>query len=307
MAVKTTQQLYDERRKLYEQQYEQQRLEAERAKESSLSTIKDTMAGQQQAYQQGIQQAGEDSFSRGRNLMRSLANRGLATSGLMQLGDVQSKVATGKTLTGLATANADVLKSGAKMKSDIYDAYQSAVASNNYDLASKLLASDESLAAQVAAEKASTTQNSEDVLAAKLEIQNAAASGQYTTEQIAKMVKDYEEVYGSLGYEYETPEDVLRQESYDTKFKEKLDWGALNPFGGTDWIGKYRFNIGGTASNYDTIEDAVNAVKDMYTGSPYLDKIEIKSTDEGKTIKFYVNGKAYDTYNKAVVAVKASK
>jgi len=298
MAVKTTQQLYDERRKLYEQQFEQQKIEAERAKESSLSTIQETMENQQQAYQQGIQQAGEDSFSRGRNLMRSLANRGLATSGLMQLGEVQNKVATGKTLTGLASANADVIKSGTKMQSDAYNAYQTAIASNNFDLASKLLASDESLAAQVAAEEAAGTASDENILAAKLELQTAAASGEYTAEEIAQMTKEYEEVYGDLGLTDVSLEGVLSQDVYDQKYGARFNWGEQT---------KVRFNVGGSTQWFDSMDDVVSAVKAQYIGSPYLKDIEIKKTAIGKMVKFYVNGKPYDTYNQAVAAVKGAK
>jgi hypothetical protein len=62
------------------------------------------LAEQRQDYLTNRQQLQKETFLRGRNILSNLANRGLATSGLLQLGDVQRTIATGQQMTGLAEA-----------------------------------------------------------------------------------------------------------------------------------------------------------------------------------------------------------
>lgn len=89
------------RKSLVEQQYQsiiqKREQEAERARQDLARNLGD----QRRAFRQGKQAVSEDSFSRGRNLFRSLASRGLAGSGLQQLGDVQNRMATGRAIGGL--------------------------------------------------------------------------------------------------------------------------------------------------------------------------------------------------------------
>lgn len=59
---------------------------------------------QRQDYLKNRQSLQRETFLRGRNVLANLANRGLATSGLMQLGDVQRTVATGQQMNELSQA-----------------------------------------------------------------------------------------------------------------------------------------------------------------------------------------------------------
>ena len=59
-------------------------------------------------YLRGQQAALDSSYDRSRRLTNALANRGLLTSGMLQLGDVQNRMVTGQTLSSLAEANRDI-------------------------------------------------------------------------------------------------------------------------------------------------------------------------------------------------------
>lgn len=62
------------------------------------------LAEQRRDYLKNRQALQKDTFLRGRNVLANLANRGLATSGLQQLGDVQRTVATGQQMNELTQA-----------------------------------------------------------------------------------------------------------------------------------------------------------------------------------------------------------
>jgi len=55
-------------------------------------------------YLRNRQTLQKETFLRGRNLLSNLANRGLATSGLQQLGDIQRTIATGQQMNDLTQA-----------------------------------------------------------------------------------------------------------------------------------------------------------------------------------------------------------
>ena len=59
---------------------------------------------QRQDYLKNRQTLQKETFLRGRNVLANLANRGLATSGLQQLGDVQRTIATGQQMNELSQA-----------------------------------------------------------------------------------------------------------------------------------------------------------------------------------------------------------
>lgn len=59
---------------------------------------------QRQDYLKNRQNLQRETFLRGRNVLANLANRGLATSGLQQLGDVQRTIATGQQMNELSQA-----------------------------------------------------------------------------------------------------------------------------------------------------------------------------------------------------------
>lgn len=307
--AKSLQELYNERQKLYQSQYAAQQQAAEQAKVAGNATLADTLAQQKQAYQEGVQVASQDSFGRGRQLLNSLAGRGLATSGLTQLGDVQGKIATGKTLSSLAGANAQVKKAGLAGAQNIEQTFANAQRQAELDLAGKSLASDEALTEQTAAEEAANLQKKENVLAAQLELEAAIKSGTLTPEEIQQKISQYEEVYGSLNAAGAMDSSVLSQDMYDQSYGKKFDFFGklLESFGGPnkESANKVRFNIGGVNKNYANMDEAVAEVNALYAGSPMAGQVVAVAGEGNNSIKFRFGTKLYDTYNQAVAASKA--
>jgi len=230
--AKTLQQLYDERQALYASQYDAQKQAAEQAKVKGTTDLEAELAKQRNAYQGGIQVASQDSFARGRRMINSLAGRGLATSGLAQLGDVQGKIATGKTLSALGTANAEVTKAGMAERTNLEQTYANAIRQAQLDLTGKNLASDELITQQTAADEAANLQKKENILAAKLELENAIKSGTLTPEEVQVKIKQYEELYGPLNAGGELDTSILSQDLYDKTYGEKVDFGGIGKTAG---------------------------------------------------------------------------
>lgn len=77
---------------------------ARQTAEMQQDTLNRQLAEQRQDFLRNRQDLQRETFLRGRNILSNLANRGLATSGLLQLGDVQRTIATGQQMTGLSEA-----------------------------------------------------------------------------------------------------------------------------------------------------------------------------------------------------------
>ena len=77
--------------------------EAKRAAQSRETDLRTQMSEQRVNLQKGRQDISRDSYMGGRNLLAGLANKGLATSGLLQLGNVQNTIAKGQQISNLQT------------------------------------------------------------------------------------------------------------------------------------------------------------------------------------------------------------
>ena len=83
----------------------QANIEASRAQtEANQAELARQLELQRQDYLTNRQNLQKETFLRGRNILSNLANRGLATSGLLQLGDVQRTIATGQQMNELSRA-----------------------------------------------------------------------------------------------------------------------------------------------------------------------------------------------------------
>jgi hypothetical protein len=87
----------------------------QQATDTNIAAARQTAEMQQQELARQLEQQREDylknrqtlqkeTFLRGRNVLANLANRGLATSGLQQLGDIQRTIATGQQMNELSSA-----------------------------------------------------------------------------------------------------------------------------------------------------------------------------------------------------------
>lgn len=68
----------------------------------------------------------EDAFTRGRNLANNLASRNLSASGIMQLGDVQNRMETGRQVSGVANSYFDTQENIADAKVEGTQTYEAA-------------------------------------------------------------------------------------------------------------------------------------------------------------------------------------
>src|SRR5690606_26856316 len=100
--------MYRKRQELAGEEYAEQRRLAEQQANIAREALAKQIEKQRYDYLRGQQAALDSSYDRGRRLINTLANRGLLTSGMLQLGDVQNRMVTGQTLSSLAEANRDV-------------------------------------------------------------------------------------------------------------------------------------------------------------------------------------------------------
>jgi hypothetical protein len=72
--------------------------------EMQQQSLEKQLEQQRADYLRNRQALQKETFLRGRNVLANLANRGLATTGLLQLGDVQRTIATGQQMSNLSDA-----------------------------------------------------------------------------------------------------------------------------------------------------------------------------------------------------------
>ena len=82
-------------------QYDLLSKQANEAAANARETLDKQLAEQRSKYLQGAGQVSEDAFTRNRMLFEQLAGRGLAGSGLQQLGEVQNRMAQGRAVSDL--------------------------------------------------------------------------------------------------------------------------------------------------------------------------------------------------------------
>lgn len=96
--------LYSNANDLYAKNRDLAIQEAKRAAQQTQDDLRRQMDEQRSNLKQGRQDIMRNSYMRGRNNLQGLANRGLATSGLLQVGDVRNTVAQGQQVNALTGA-----------------------------------------------------------------------------------------------------------------------------------------------------------------------------------------------------------
>jgi hypothetical protein len=325
--------IYNKQVKLANQQYANQQALAQRNAERDRQRLQEQLANQRMDYLRGQQLVSQEGFQRGRGLLNTLADRGLATSGLLQLGDVQNRMAQGATLSSLANANAQVQKAGMDASKDISDNLVNQLMQANTQRDASLLNADLTNYELRQGEQDKALQT----LLSLVEVLGAEGMDNTTKNLITQAYQAYldgdSEALRKLigGGDGTTPtiEDTFKttDERGDLTFKDILDWGRIGAYTGTGFAGGTAvapglgsligsiggFGIGlteqltnksvtlktpdGSKVTYKNWDEALSAVKSMYKDFPNSDKIEI--VKDGNKIKFVVNGQKFDTYNKA--------
>ncbi len=89
-------------------------------------------------YLRNKQTLQKETFLRGRNVLANLANRGLATTGLLQLGDVQRTIATGQQMSNLSDIFNRASESIQQSKLNLGTSLQQYTSQQQADMATKL-------------------------------------------------------------------------------------------------------------------------------------------------------------------------
>lgn len=147
------QSIYDKQLSLAEQIAAEQRRIAQEAATYKKQTLADQLDQQRRSYAQNLAAVNEQTYSQGSKLLSSLANRGLGTSGLLQLGDVQTQMAKGGALSDLAYQQRIGAENIGREQRQVGSSLASALRQAELDKQSSILSAEESEYARSQAER----------------------------------------------------------------------------------------------------------------------------------------------------------
>lgn len=172
----TAQSIYDTRMSLAEQVAAEQRRLAEEAMNYKRQSLAEQLEQQRRSYAQNLSMMNEQVSGRGSQLLQGLANRGLATSGLLQLGDVQTQLAKGQGLSNLAYQQRMGESAIAQEQRGTSSELASALRQAELDKASMNLGAEEGLYSMLGQEKALSQQELNDSRQYALSMMEAAGT-----------------------------------------------------------------------------------------------------------------------------------
>ena len=287
--------MYRKRQELASEEYAEQRRLAEQQANIARDALAKQIEKQRYDYLRGQQAALDSSYDRGRRLTNALANRGLLTSGMLQLGDVQNRMATGQTLSSLAEANRDVTEAALQAEQAISRGLIDAINKAGLDYQRGMLESDRIAFEQEQALKALQMEYALALIDA-LRDENL---DQATRDALISIFSPY---LGGVqsgdpqSGEGESLLDIIKGvtpatagEIGDVVFKRKPS------------IGVYIYDIPGIGrQTFNSIGDAINVISKLYADKPHSDKIKVVKMRHGKHIRFEVDGRQFKTYNEAL-------
>ena len=290
--------MYRKRQELASEEYAEQRRLAEQQANIARDSLAKQIEKQRYDYLRGQQAALDSSYDRGRRLTNALANRGLLTSGMLQLGDVQNRMATGQTLSSLAEANRDVTEAALQAEQAISRGLIDAINRAGLDYQRGVLDSDQMAFSQDQALRAQQM----DYALALIDALRDENLDQATRDALLSIFGTY------LG---ETPSgdggsllDIIKEvypatagEAGDAVFNikpSKLNINSILPV--------YVYDIPGVGQQrFSSIDDAINVISKLYADKPHSDKIKITKGEFDQTaIRFEVDGRQFKTYNEAL-------
>src|SRR5690606_21254723 len=242
-----------------------------------------------------VEAALDSSYDRGRRLINTLANRGLLTSGMLQLGDVQNRMATGQTLSSLAEANRDVTEAALQAEQAISRGLIDAINRAGLDYQRGMLESDRTAFEQDQALKARQM----EYALALLDVLKDENLDQATRDALISIFSPYlgdipSEDGGSLLDAIKRTTPATAGEVGNVTFNQLF----RGPSGGPVYV----YDIPGVGQQrFNNIDDAINVISKLYADKPHSDKIKVtKGKTDQKAIRFYVDGREFKTYNEAL-------
>ena len=293
--------MYRKRQELASEEYAEQRRLAEQQANIAREALAKQIEKQRYDYLRGQQAALDSSYDRGRRLTNALANRGLLTSGMLQLGDVQNRMATGQTLSSLAEANRDVIEAALQAEQAISRGLIDAINKAGLDYQRGMLDSDRIAFEQEQALKAQQL----DYALALLDVLKDENLDQATRDALISIFSPYlgdipSEDGGSLLDTIKGATPVTAGEIGNVSFERGLWVG----FPGTEDYG-FRYNIPGMGKmKFKSPQEAIKVISKLYADKPHADKIKLVNVSTllkpDAAIRFEVDGKRFKTYNEAL-------
>lgn len=291
--------MYRKRQELAGEEYAEQRRLAEQQANIARDSLAKQIEKQRYDYLRGQQAALDSGYDRGRRLTNALANRGLLTSGMLQLGDIQNRMVTGQTLSSLAEANRDVTEAALQAEQAISRGLIDAINRAGLDYQRGMLDSDQMAFSQDQALKAQQM----DYALALIDALRDANLDQATKDALLNIFSPYlgETPSGDGGSLLDIIKEVAPADAGEIG-DASFDLLKSNLFRPSTWGSKLRYNIPGAGVlAFDNMIDAMDAVRKLYADKPHSDKIKVvPSWQKHGSIRFEVDGREFKTYNEAL-------
>lgn len=186
--------IYDKQMTLAERLAAEQRRLAEQTAAYKRQSLSDELDAQRRQYAQQLASMNEQMYGQGNRLLEGLSNRGLATSGLLQLGDVQSQMVKGQGLSELAYQDRQTRETLGQGQRQVENDLFSALRQSELDKSSNMLSAE-----QEKANRAERMQS--ELLQATLALYELAGSEGVTQETINSAREAYQNYFGQIAPE----------------------------------------------------------------------------------------------------------
>jgi hypothetical protein len=322
----TLEELYNQQKALAEQKYAQEQALAKQTAEKQRASIADELAKQRQGYLSSRNQVREQGILAGRSLANQLQGRGLGSSGISQVAQLQNKFAEGQTLSDLASTQRDVTKAGMSAMTDTENTLANALRQAELSKQSGLLSAGESMYNREQDKRNLQMQLAQSLLEASMSGASPEQLSQFQNFVQSAGFSDNPEALSELLASGQLSKATDTSQG-DTTFDNKIDWGQALigslPLGGLanaienkrfidlygtigNLIGQalrptnnYTYNIPNAGKvTFNTPQEAETYFSNLYQNRENSNQIKAEMQSNGK-ILFIADGKKFNTFNKA--------
>lgn len=300
-TTKTLDELYKGQQQVADAEYQANKIIAEQAATNKRMSINQQLAKQRQDFGASSQQIQEQAYMGNRNLSNQLSRRGLGSSGLQQVAQLQNKMASDRSLSQLYGVNADVSKAGVQALQGTEQDLSNALRQSSLDYQKNQQGLNDTMYNRQQGEKSQNLQLAQMLFEASMaEGMTPEKLGQLQDTITAFTSNKEEGTPGSLtdlikgGTLSNSPDNILG----DKEFKGKYTTiSALSP-----GVRKatFKYNVPGLGKvNFRNKQEVEDAYKNLYKDREYASKINVEREELTGDIFFVVGGKKFRTYNKA--------
>lgn len=321
--AKSIKDIFQQQRQLIDEKYSQQQDLARQQADQRQATLAESLTQQRQDYLRGQQMVQQGQETRARQMQNQLVGRGLGSSGLQQLGNLQNTLATGRALTDVAEVNRANMSQLTQAQQQIPLDLQNQLRQASIDYQGQTLGAN-------MGELEQRQQQSGQLGQAYMDLLSMAQSGEFNPQQLENMQSaimasiygDEESLKNLLGYVDGEQADgtagsMFSNLNNDEELKGKGgllkkelsrwydNWSRLL-FNEPGYGSKFKYNVGGQTLELKPDEMANYLKNKTYKNNKYIQNGTIKIVPyvDG-AIKFEVNGERYNTLNQAQAKLDA--